>query len=134
MDVNTGHCTVDNFGADTYVDYTIIGRRVNLTGHLESAPEAGGILVPHETCSLIKDVIMCRDKGQVAVKGSSHLVQICQAVNSHRDLGTAPNYVEHELPGLSTYLGTNNIQNCDKEQVVQALRQAVERLHDRVIP
>ncbi len=30
MGINTGYCTVGNFGADTRMDYTIIGREVNL--------------------------------------------------------------------------------------------------------
>ncbi|HBO3743515.1 adenylate cyclase [Pseudomonas aeruginosa] len=133
MGINTGYCTVGNFGADTRMDYTIIGREVNLASHLESASEAGEILISHETYSLIKDVIMCRDKGQIAVKGFSRPVQIYQVVDSRRDLGAAPSYVEHELPGFSMYLDTNNIQNYDKERVIQALQQAAERLRDKVI-
>ncbi len=31
------------------------------------------------------------------------------------------------------YLDTNNIQNYDKERVIQALQQAAERLRDKVI-
>ena len=120
MGINTGYCTVGNFGADTRMDYTIIGREVNLASRLESASEAGEILISHETYSLIKDVIMCRDKGQIAVKGFSRPVQIYQVVDSRRDLGAAPSYVEHELPGFSMYLDTNNIQNYDKERVIQA--------------
>ncbi len=133
MGINTGYCTVGNFGADTRMDYTIIGREVNLASRLESASEAGEILISHETYSLIKDVIMCRDKGQIAVKGFSRPVQIYQVVDSRRDLGAAPSYVEHELPGFSMYLDTNNIQNYDKERVIQALQQAAERLRDKVI-
>ena len=133
VDINTGYCTVGNFGADTRMDYTIIGREVNLASRLESASEAGEILISHETYSLIKDVIMCRDKGQIAVKGFSRPVQIYQVVDSRRDLGAAPSYVEHELPGFSMYLDTNNIQNYDKERVIQALQQAAERLRDKVI-
>ena len=133
MGLNTGYCTVGNFGADTRMDYTIIGRDVNLASRLESAAESGEILISHETYSLVKDVIMCRDKGQITVKGFTRPVQIYQVVDFRRDLGATSSYVEHELPGFSMYLDTNGIQNFDKERVIQALNQAAEKLRDKVI-
>jgi len=133
MGVNTGYCTVGNFGADTRMDYTIIGREVNLASRLESSAEAGEILISHETYSLVKDVIMCRDKGQITVKGFSRPVQIYQVVDFRRDLGATSSFVEHELPGFSMYLDTNGVQNFDKERVIQALNQAADKLRDKVI-
>ena len=133
MGLNSGFCTVGNFGADTRMDYTIIGRDVNLASRLESAAEAGEILISHETYSLIKDVIMCRDKGQISVKGFTRPVQIYQVVDFRRDLGASSSYMEHEMPGFSMYLDTNNIQNFDKERVIEALQEAAEKLRDKVI-
>jgi class 3 adenylate cyclase len=133
MGINTGYCTVGNFGADTRMDYTIIGREVNLASRLEGAAESGEILMSNETYSLTKDVVMARDKGQINVKGFSRPVQIFQAVDFRRDLGASSSYVEHELPGFSMYLDTNNIQNYDKERVIDALKEAAERLRDKII-
>lgn len=133
MGINSGFCTVGNFGADTRMDYTIIGREVNLASRLESASEAGEILISHETYSLIKDVIMCRDKGQASVKGFTRPVQVYQVVDFRRDLGATSSYLEHELPGFSMYLDTNSIQNFDKQRVIQALNQAAEQLRDKII-
>lgn len=133
MGINTGYCTVGNFGADTRMDYTIIGREVNLASRLESAAESGEILMSNETYSLTKDVIMARDKGQISVKGFSRPVQIFQVVDFRRDLGATSSYVEHELPGFSMYLDTSNIQNYDKERVIGALKEAAERLRDKII-
>ena len=133
MGINTGYCTVGNFGADTRMDYTIIGREVNLASRLESNADASEILISHETYSLIKDVIMCRDKGQITVKGFSRPVQIYQVVDFRRDLGATCSFVEHEMPGFSMYLDTNGVQNFDKERVIQALNQAADKLRDKVI-
>ncbi|MEZ2745409.1 adenylate/guanylate cyclase domain-containing protein [Halopseudomonas bauzanensis] len=133
MGLSTGYCTVGNFGADMRMDYTIIGREVNLASRLESAAEAGEILIPHETWSLIKDLIMCRDKGRIEVKGFSRPVQIYQVVGLRRDLGAAPTFVEHELPGFSMYLDTNGIRNYDKDDIVKALELAARKLRDKVI-
>jgi class 3 adenylate cyclase len=133
MGLNTGYCTVGNFGAETRMDYTIIGREVNLASRLESAADTGEILISHETYSLVKDVVMCRDKGQIAVKGFTRPVQIYQVDDLRRDLGSTSSFIEHELPGFSMYLDTNGIQNFDKDRVIVALHQAAEKLRDKVI-
>ena len=41
--INTGFCTVGNFGSADRMDYTIIGNEVNLAARLESLTEVGGI-------------------------------------------------------------------------------------------
>lgn len=133
MGLSTGYCTVGNFGANTRMDYTIIGREVNLASRLENAAKAGEILIPHETYSLVKDLIMCRDKGQINVKGFSRPVQIYQIVGLRRDLGAAPTFVEHEMPGFSMYLDTSGIRNYDKDQIIQSLEQAARKLRDKII-
>lgn len=133
MGLSTGYCTVGNFGADMRMDYTIIGREVNLASRLESAAEAGEILISHETWSLTKDLVMCRDKGLLNVKGFSRPLQIYQVVGLRRDLGAAPTFVEHELPGFSMYLDTNGIRHYDQEEIVRALEVAARKLRDKVI-
>ncbi|MEL0167567.1 MAG: adenylate/guanylate cyclase domain-containing protein [Pseudomonadaceae bacterium] len=133
MGLSTGYCTVGNFGTATRMDYTIIGREVNLASRLEGAADAGEILISHETYSLVKELIMCRDKGQISVKGFSRPVQIYEVVGLRRELGAAPTFVEHELTGFSMYLDTNHVRNYDKEQIIKALEQAARKLRDKVI-
>lgn len=133
MGINTGYCTVGNFGAETRMDYTIIGREVNLASRLESAADANEILISTETYSLVKDVVMGRDKGQIQVKGFTRPVQIFQVVDYRRDLGETRSFVEHELSGFSMYMDTNNIQSYDKERIIEALNQAAEHLRDKII-
>ena len=55
--INTGYCTVGNFGSEDRMDYTIIGSAVNLTARLQSRAEIDGILIGHETYSLVKDEV-----------------------------------------------------------------------------
>jgi adenylate cyclase len=82
MGINTGYCTVGNFGSLSRMDYTIIGGEVNLAARLESVAEKNQILLSHETYSIVKDKINCQKKESVSVKGISLPVQTYQVVNS----------------------------------------------------
>lgn len=130
MGLNTGYCTVGNFGTELRMDYTIIGREVNLASRLENAAEAGEILISHETYSLVRDAVMCRDKGFISVKGFSRPVQIYQVVDLRSDLGSEGHYLAHEQQGFSMYLDTESLSGTERERVLQTLQQAVEKLRD----
>jgi class 3 adenylate cyclase len=69
MGINTGFCTVGNFGSQDRMDYTIIGAAVNLAARLEAAAEPGKILISHETWSLVKDVVEAAERPPIKVKG-----------------------------------------------------------------
>ena len=67
--INTGYCTVGNFGSEDRMDYTIIGGEVNLASRLQSHAELGGILLSHETYSLVKDHVMAEERSPIQAKG-----------------------------------------------------------------
>ena len=67
--INTGYCTVGNFGSEERMDYTIVGGQVNAAARLEASAAAGQILVSHQTWALIKEEIECRSVGELKVKG-----------------------------------------------------------------
>ncbi|MGI0116744.1 adenylate/guanylate cyclase domain-containing protein [Zooshikella sp. RANM57] len=133
MGINTGYCTVGNFGAESRMDYTLIGKEVNLASRLESSAEPNEILIAYETYSMIKDVIMCRDKGKISVKGFSRPVPIYQVVDFRRDLGARQSFIEHEIQGFSMYLDTATVERYDKEKIIKALEKAAQTLRDQVI-
>lgn len=133
MGINTGYCTVGTFGTTNHLDYTVLGTHVNLASRLESAAIPGEILISHETWALCKDAIMCRDKGDIKVKGFSHTIKVYQVVDFRRDLGKNQSFFEHTTDGFSMHLDLDKIQNFDKEQVLQSLEKAAEKLKDKVI-
>ena len=53
--VNSGICTVGNFGSENRLDYTAIGNNVNLASRLETAAEVGEVLISEATLMLVQD-------------------------------------------------------------------------------
>ena len=80
MGITTGFCTVGNFGSESRMDYTILGRTVNLASRLESSAEPGTILISRETHILCRDKIECIEKQPIQVKGFDHPVQTYRVI------------------------------------------------------
>src|SRR4029079_13686959 len=75
MGINTGFCTVGNFGSLDRMDYTIIGSQVNLANRLEASADMDQILLSYETFALVKDIIYCEEREPIVAKGISGPVQ-----------------------------------------------------------
>ncbi len=133
MGINTGYCTVGTFGTSSHLDYTVLGTQVNLASRLESAADPDEILISHETWSLVKESIMCRDKGEIHVKGFALPVKVYQVVDFRKELGKNQTYFEERSEGFSMHLDLDKVRNYDKEKVVEALERAAAKLRDKVI-
>ncbi len=95
--INTGECTVGNFGSENRMDYTIVGRTVNLASRLESSSEPGQILIAESTFHLVKDCIQCKPRGQIHVKGIDREITPYWAVDYQRDCPTARSTTDDSL-------------------------------------
>ncbi len=132
--INSGYCTVGTFGTSKNLDYTALGVHVNLASRLESAGKPGNILISHETWSLVQDVILCRDKGQIKAKGFSYPIHVYEVVNHRKDLGGNQSYFSENMQGFSMHLDLEKIKNYDKEKVVESLEKATQKLKGKHIP
>ena len=89
MGINSGLCKVGNFGTENRLDYTLLGREVNLASRLETSADSNEILVSESTYSLIKEAVHCIDKGQISVKGFSAPISVYSAIDLHKHLQAA---------------------------------------------
>ena len=67
--INTGFCTVGNFGSLDRIDYTAIGSTVNLASRLESMADPGSVLVSEDTFALVNNYFSFQKPKEVKVKG-----------------------------------------------------------------
>lgn len=67
--INTGYVTLGNMGSSHRLEFTLIGRNVNLAQRLEGAAPGGGIIVSSRTYSLVKDEIKAKEMKGLALAG-----------------------------------------------------------------
>ena len=83
MGVNTGYCTVGNFGSNQRMDYTIVGGQVNIAARLESCAEPNSIYISRATYDLVKEEIECEFVENAHVKGIHTPVEIYKCKGKH---------------------------------------------------
>jgi adenylate cyclase len=129
MAINTGYCTVGNFGSADRMDYTIIGNEVNLASRLQSHAEPGGILVTHETYSLVKDIVPAEEQEPVQVKGFGERIRNYKVLGLYDDLVQEGSVIREEDDGLRILL---DLQKQDKARAIKAMEAVLTRL--RALP
>jgi adenylate cyclase len=127
--INTGFCTVGNFGSEDRMDYTIIGSGVNLASRLESATSPGEILISHETYSLVKDEILCERAGEIRMKGISHPVETYKVVDTYESLGRRREMISEEFPYFTLSIDLQKLSAADRQRAASALASALGRLN-----
>ncbi|MEJ2044326.1 MAG: adenylate/guanylate cyclase domain-containing protein [Reinekea sp.] len=133
MGINAGYCTVGNFGAEQRMDYTLLGKEVNLASRLESAAEPSEILISSETYSLIKDSILCKEKGLIKAKGFSRPIPVYQVMDFRRDLGARKTFTDLELEGFSMSLDMEKVRSYDKDRIIEMIDKVKSSLLNKPI-
>ena len=129
MAINTGYCTVGNFGSEDRMDYTIIGNEVNLASRLQSHADPGSILITHETYSLVKDLAQAEEQKPVHIRGFAEPVRNYKILDLYDDLVEQGRVIREERDGVHILL---NLERQDKAGAMDALESVISRL--RALP
>jgi PAS domain S-box-containing protein len=129
MGINTGFCTVGNFGSEERLDYTIVGGAVNLASRLESAADSDEILISEETFSLIKDVIACEQKNRIKAKGIAYPVMTYSVLDLVEALRDKREHIEAQLKGFNLSIDFDKLNYSDKLYARELLSKAMAKLN-----
>jgi class 3 adenylate cyclase len=130
MGINTGFCTVGNFGSEDRMDYTIVGAGVNLASRLESAATPGEILLSYETYALVRDEIRCEAHAEMQMKGITRPVASYRVVDAESGSRQAFRPIREDRPNFKLRLNAGAMSGEERAEAAAVLRSALDQVSD----
>jgi adenylate cyclase len=125
--INSGFCDVGNFGSSLRMEYTIIGREVNLAARLEQAADPGDILISAETHALVQGEIHADARDPVLAKGFAQPIPVF-AVHPDRVVSSETGVLRADQPGLRLEMDVSRLTAEQKAAAAVELRRALASL------
>ncbi|MBA7484110.1 MAG: adenylate/guanylate cyclase domain-containing protein [Spirochaeta sp.] len=138
MGINTGFCTVGNFGSENRMDYTIIGGQVNIASRLERIAEENSIYLSNSTYNLIKEMAVVGPPLRITVKGISHPIEVFKLIRLKNEeertegrycIATEGGFVLTPISYDSRYAS-----RLEREKIVQSLETALRNIKKSIEP
>ncbi|MCB1615307.1 MAG: adenylate/guanylate cyclase domain-containing protein [Pseudomonadales bacterium] len=132
--VNTGYCTIGNFGSDERMDYTIVGGTVNTASRLESNCTPGSILISSSTYGFVQDIIEVEPKGSIKVKGVSHPIETFEVTGLKEPLQQKCTFLSESNNGFklqSINYSANEVSPLEKEAIINSLEKALKKIRQQ---
>jgi PAS domain S-box-containing protein len=127
--INTGFCTVGNFGSVDRMDYTVIGSEVNLAARLQSHAELGGILLGHETHALVRGEVAAEELPAITVKGFAAPVAVYRVLDVAADADAEA--VRYRRPGARIDIDLGALSAATRREVAALVEDLRSRLRDK---
>ncbi len=129
--INTGFCTVGNFGSEQRMDYTIIGGHVNLAARLQSAAPKDGIYISQATYALVEEIVTATYIGAKQVKGIHEPVEIWELTgvsSENQELSPYLNIANNHLKLSELDIDLATLSEEDRLAIQKALSRAMVQL------
>lgn len=126
--ITTGYCHVGNFGSNSRLSYTIIGKEANLASRLESCAGKDQILVSESTYDYICHNYECEHVAAFCLKGIDEKVDAWQVLDPSASTGHLSKWVDHTLPGFNLHLNFKDMKDNDYQYIKARLNFALERI------
>lgn len=115
--INTGYCTVGNFGSATRMDYTAIGGEMNLTARIQGLADKDGILVSHSTWALVHDKIPMIEREPATLKGFPVPVRLYRVLDT--EAGSSERVISERGGGYDIQVDLDGLSE-EARAIVQA--------------
>jgi adenylate cyclase len=127
--INTGYCTVVNFGSNDRMDYTILGGAVNLASRMEQTAKPGGILVTYETFAHVSDELDCIEAESVQVKGIAYPVSTYEVIGLKSEMSSHTGPGLHEaLPHLELTADIDKMTRAERAAAAEMLQAIADKM------
>lgn len=130
MGINSGYCTLGNFGSPERLAYTVVGGNVNVASRLEHQAEPGGICISGSTYALVRDMVDVKPMGALSVKGVSHPVE-CFGVIGCKEQAESNPWLSLEHDGFALramQYKASELSAIQRDRMAEALRTALKYL------
>jgi hypothetical protein len=98
---------------------------VNMTARLQSHAEVDGILLGHETYSLVKDVVATEEQTPIKVKGFAEPLSCYKVLGLYDDLVREGQIIREEQEGFKFIL---DLEKHDRQKAIGTLEAILARL------
>lgn len=126
--ITTGYCHVGNFGSNTRLSYTLIGKEANLASRLEAVADKGEILISESTYDYISHDYNCQYAGAFQLKGFDNKIKAWRVFDPDANKGQLSKWVDHTLPGFNLHLNFKDMKDQDYQDIKARLNVALERI------
>lgn len=135
MGINTGFCTVGNFGSENRMDYTLIGGQVNIASRLEKLSDENSVTISNSTYNLVQDIAVVEPPVSVEVKGISHPIEVYKLLRlkNESDSLSGEYCIETETGFVLKPMNFDNKYTSDSEKstIVKSLETALRAIRKK---
>jgi len=126
--INTGYCTVGNFGSEARMDYTIIGGQVNIAARLEKIADRNSIFISEYTYALVKDIVEVEGPRLIEVRGIHYPLKVYKIVGIKTETGAQESHFVEFGNGFflrQLYFEPDGTTPAEKAGILDDLKRAI---------
>ncbi|MGK5093618.1 7TM diverse intracellular signaling domain-containing protein [Deltaproteobacteria bacterium TL4] len=130
MGINSGYCTIGNFGTENRLEYTIMGSHVNLTKLFQYRADPGQILISQQVYLLVKEAFICEETEKLHAAGIAEPIPAYQVKGCQGAVAEQIQKSAKTTAGISLSLDLPKLSSLDAEDAAVWLERAIQDLQN----